>query len=95
MQDLYSVEYARRGYVVVAVDMHGHGNTDNTPAADLYSSAVGVEAAVQMAGNLPYVDTQRIGITGHSSGGAASNMVVALDNQRKTCLLYTSDAADE
>lgn len=87
MQDLYSVEYARRGYVVVAVDMHGHGNTDNTPAADLYSSAVGVEAAVQMAGNLPYVDTQRIGITGHSSGGAASNMVVALDNQRKTPLI--------
>lgn len=27
MQDLFSVEYARRGYVVVAVDMHGHGDT--------------------------------------------------------------------
>lgn len=87
MQDLFSVEYARRGYVVVAVDMHGHGDTDSTPSADLYSSAVGVEAAVEMAGGLPYVDTQRIGITGHSSGGAASNMVVAIDNQRETPLI--------
>ncbi len=87
MQDLFSVEYARRGYVVVAVDMHGHGDTDGTPSADLYSSAVGVEAAVEMAGGLPYVDTQRIGITGHSSGGAASNMVVAIDNQRETPLI--------
>ena len=25
MQDLYSVELARRGYVVLATDMHGHG----------------------------------------------------------------------
>lgn len=87
MQDLFSVEYARRGYVVVAVDMHGHGDTDSTPSADLYSSAVGVEAAVEMAGGLPYVDTQHIGITGHSSGGAASNMVVAIDNQRETPLI--------
>lgn len=87
MQDLYSVEYARRGYVVLAVDMHGHGDTDSTDAQDLYSSAVGVDAAVQLAGSLPYVDTGRIGITGHSSGGAASDMAVAIDNERAQPLI--------
>jgi len=87
MQDLYSVEYARRGYVVLAVDMHGHGDSEATDADDLYTAAVGLDAAVDLAGNLPYVDQNRIGITGHSSGGAASGMVVGLDNERETPLI--------
>ncbi len=87
MQDLYSIEYARRGYVVLAVDMHGHGNSESTTADALYSSAVGVDAAVELAGTLPYVDTSRIGLTGHSSGGAACDMAVAIDNERNTPLI--------
>ncbi len=87
MQDLYSVEYARRGYVVLAVDMHGHGDSESTGSEDLYTSAVGVDAAVELAGTLPYVDASRIGITGHSSGGAACDMAVAIDNERETPLI--------
>ena len=87
MQDLYSVEYARRGYVVIAVDMHGHGDSDNPFYDELYTSAVGLDAAVELAGTLPYVDTTRIALTGHSSGGAASDMAVALDNERETPLI--------
>jgi len=87
MQDLYSVEYARRGYVVLATDMHGHGDSDNPDFSDLYESAVGLDAAVELAGTLPYVDSSRIALTGHSSGGAASGMAVALDNERETPLI--------
>lgn len=87
MQDLYSIEYARRGYVVLAVDMHGHGDSEATGAEDLYSSAVGVDAAVVQASTLPYVDTSRIGVTGHSSGGASCNMLVAIDNEREQPLI--------
>jgi len=87
MQDLYSVEYARRGYVVIATDMHGHGDSDSTDAKDLYSAGVGVDAAVELAGSLPYVDTNKIAVTGHSSGGAACDMAMALDNERKTPLI--------
>ena len=87
MQDLYSVEYARRGFVVLAVDMHGHGDSESTSAADLYSDAVGVNAAVELAADLPYVDTSRIAVSGHSSGGAACGMAVAIDNERKTPLI--------
>ena len=87
MQDLYSVEYARRGYVVLAVDMHGHGDSESTYTDDLYSSAVGVDAAVELAGSLSYVDQSRIGVTGHSSGGAACNMAVAIDNERDVPLI--------
>ena len=87
MQDLYSVEYARRGYVVLAVDMHGHGDSENTDSADLYTAAVGLDAAVELAGMMPYVDKTRIGVTGHSSGGAACDMAVAIDNERDTPLI--------
>ncbi len=87
MQDLYSVEYARRGYVVLAVDMHGHGDSESTDAEGLYTSAVGLDAAVELAGTLPYVDKSKIAVTGHSSGGAACNMAVAIDNQREIPLI--------
>ena len=83
MQDLYSIEYARRGYTVIAVDMHGHGDTEITAADEVYSSAVGIDAAVALAASLPYVDKGKIGITGHSSGGAACDMEIAIDNERE------------
>ena len=84
MQDLYTIELARRGYVVLAMDLHGHGNSESLPSDQLYEGAVGVDGAVQMVASLPYVDTSRIGISGHSSGGTAANMAVAIDNMRET-----------
>jgi hypothetical protein len=87
MQDLYSIELARRGYVVLALDMHGHGNSEATTADALYEGAVGVDSAVLLVAGLNYVDSTRIGVTGHSSGGTAANMAVAIDNERETPLI--------
>ena len=41
MQDLYSVEFARRGYVVIAADMHGHGDSEATTNDGLFSREIG------------------------------------------------------
>ena len=60
MQDANCVELARRGYVVLAIDQPGHGNTD------LYSGSNGVYQGVLALSRMPYVDTTRIGVTGHS-----------------------------
>ena len=90
MQDLNAVEYARRGYVVVAVDMHSHGNSESLKQSELYDGAAGVDAAVQLIASLPYVDIGRIGVTGHSSGGCATNMAIAIDNQREKQLIQAS-----
>ncbi|MFR0956462.1 MAG: hypothetical protein ACLSFA_11885 [Roseburia inulinivorans] len=43
--------------------MHGHGDTEITAADEVYSSAVGIDAAVALAASLPYVDKDKIGIT--------------------------------
>lgn len=90
MQDLNAVEYARRGYVVVAVDMHSHGNSESLRQSELYDGAAGVDAAVQLIAALPYVDHNRIGVTGHSSGGCATNMAIAIDNQREVPIIKAS-----
>ena len=87
MQDLYSIELARRGYVVLALDLHSHGDSESLSIAELYDGAVGVDGAVQLIASLPYVDTARIGVTGHSSGGTAANMAVEIDNSRETPLI--------
>ena len=87
MQDLYTTELARRGYVVLTLDMHGHGDSECLASAELYDGAVGVDGAVQLVASLPYVDASRIGVTGHSSGGTAANMAVAIDNERDAPLI--------
>lgn len=87
MQDAYTVELARRGYVVLSLDMHSHGNSESLPADKLYDGAVGVDGGVQLIASLPYVDKGRIGITGHSSGGTAGNMAVEIDNKREAPLI--------
>ena len=87
MQDLYSIELARRGFVVLALDMHGHGNSEALTTDHLYDGAVGVDSAVQLIARLNYVDASRIGVTGHSSGGTAANMAVAIDNTREVPLI--------
>lgn len=87
MQDLYTLELARRGYVVLTMDLHGHGNSESLPQDQLYEGAVGVDGAVQLIASLPYVDTERIGVTGHSSGGTAANMALPTDNEREKPLI--------
>ena len=80
MQDANYVELARRGYVVLSVDMYGHGNSDYLPNADLAVGGTGLYDGVKLIADLPYVDKDKIGISGHSNGARAANFSVALDN---------------
>ena len=80
MQDANYVELARRGYVVLSIDMYGHGNSDPLPADELAVGGTGMYDAVQLIADLPYVDADRIGVTGHSNGARAINFSMPLDN---------------
>lgn len=72
MQDPNAIELARRGYVVFAMDMYGHGNSDLPAGSDDPSnsgSVLGAIDAFNYVKDLPYVDSTRIGLVGHSMGG--------------------------
>ncbi|WP_378148336.1 alpha/beta hydrolase family protein [Cnuibacter sp. UC19_7] len=87
MQDANYVELARRGYVVVSIDMYGHGNSDPLANADIPVNGTGMYDAVKLVADLPYVDTGRIGIEGHSNGARAANYSVLADNAADTQLI--------
>lgn len=87
MQDANYVELARRGYVVMSIDMYGHGNSDPLPFGEEPVGGTGMYDAVKLIADLPYVDTERIGVTGHSNGARAANFSMALDNAADTPLI--------
>ncbi len=88
MQDMNYVEYARRGYVVMSIDMYGHGNSDDLgPEVNYKIRATGMTDAVELIAALPYVDRSRIGVTGHSNGARAANLAVDDDNLKEEQLI--------
>lgn len=76
MQLSFAIEMVRRGYVVLAIDNANHGH--NTEAAD--SQQVGVINAAAYLINLGVVDPARIGVSGHSMGGMATNATLQNDS---------------
>ncbi len=87
MQDLNYVEYARRGYVVMSIDMYGHGNSDAVTPDEWQINGTGMYDAVELMATLPYVDKTRIGVTGHSNGARAANWSVKQDNLKTNPLI--------
>jgi pimeloyl-ACP methyl ester carboxylesterase len=87
MQDMNFVEYSRRGYVVLSIDMYGHGNSEVLYTPEIVPTSVGMYDAVKLIANLPFVDATRIGITGHSNGAMASNFAIDADNMAETPLV--------
>lgn len=84
MQTPNYVELSRRGYVVIAIDMYGHGDSDDLPIDSWWNdenAANGLYDSVKLLATLPYVDTSKIGIEGHSNGANACNRAVLLDNK--------------
>lgn len=78
MQDANFVELSRRGYVVLAMDMFSHGNSESVPHIGILTT--GMYEAVKMMASLNYVDIENIGVTGHSLGGNSANVAIAFDN---------------
>ena len=97
MQDLNYVEYARRGYVVLAISMYGHGDSE-VIASDTWwddeNNANGLYDGVKYVAELPYVDASRIGVTGHSNGALACREAVLQDQEGliAAALLVSNDA---
>jgi pimeloyl-ACP methyl ester carboxylesterase len=66
-QDGFAIEFARRGWVVLAIDQTGHGYSD--PPA--YAAGFGGPDGLRYLRSLDIVDAGNIGLEGHSMGGWA------------------------
>ncbi|MDT3358024.1 MAG: acetylxylan esterase, partial [Spirochaetota bacterium] len=71
-----ALEFARRGYVVLSMDMSGHGRS----TAKNLDHGAGGPAGLAYLRSLPNVDTQNIGIVGMSQGGFAGAMGAITSN---------------
>lgn len=73
-QDGFAIEFARRGYVVLAADQTGHGYSD--PPA--FGNAFGGSDSLTFLRSLDIVDPDNIGLEGHSMGGWSVLIAAAL-----------------
>lgn len=65
VQSGFAIEFARRGYVVLAMDQAGHGYSD----APAFADGNGGPAGLAYLRTLDIVDKDNIGLEGHSMGG--------------------------
>lgn len=65
VQSGFAIEFARRGYVVLALDQAGHGYS----AAPAFANGYGGPAGLAYLRSLDIVDKDNIGLEGHSMGG--------------------------
>lgn len=81
MQDYAYIELARRGCLVIAIDMFGHGHSSpENPGPD-------IQAAIDYVSNLSYVDPTKIGLTGHSLGAVQIQTVATANPDKISAVL--------
>jgi pimeloyl-ACP methyl ester carboxylesterase len=86
-QDGFAIEFARRGYVVLALDQTGHGYSDG-PA---FANGFGGPDGLAYLRSLDFVDKNNIGLEGHSMGGwTVLAAAAAMPNDYKSMVLEGS-----
>ena len=86
-QDGFAIEFARRGYVVLALDQTGHGYSDGPAFANGFG---GPDGLVYLR-SLEFVDKNNIGLEGHSMGGwTVLAAAAAMPNDYKSMVLEGS-----
>jgi pimeloyl-ACP methyl ester carboxylesterase len=86
-QDGFAIEFARRGYVVLALDQTGHGYSD--PPA--FANGFGGPDGLAYLRSLDFVDKDNIGLEGHSMGGwTVLAAAAAMPNDYKSMVLEGS-----
>lgn len=85
--------YVRRGMVVVAYDLDGHG--DGLGATKAFARAAGGvvngRRAIDLALSLPEVDPERVFAVGHSSASTAALLLGANDQRLAGVVSYNGD----
>lgn len=86
-QSGFAIEFARRGYVVLALDQTGHGYS----APPAFANAFGGIDGLKYLRSLDIVDKDNVGLEGHSMGGwTVVNAAAAMPDAYKALVLEGS-----
>lgn len=86
-QSGFAIEFARRGYVVLALDQTGHGYS----APPAFANAFGGIDGLKYLRSLDFVDKDNIGLEGHSMGGwTVVNAAAAMPDAYRALVLEGS-----
>lgn len=72
--------YVKAGFVTLRIEKSGLGDSENTPdceSCDLYDEIENFRVGLRKLKSLPYVDTSKIIIVGHSMGGIVAPAIAA------------------
>ena len=97
--DAFCIELARRGMVVLEIDAIGRGNSGIPGESDRpdFDPSYGGERSLRYLVSLPYVDSGRIGLMGHSLGAKLLYAMALRDPAVKALVIsgfaYRNDAS--
>ncbi|HNU91560.1 MAG TPA: alpha/beta fold hydrolase [Spirochaetota bacterium] len=94
--DSYCIELGRRGFVTLSIDAIGRGNSD--PPHDMddprFDKTFGARSSAKYLASLPFVDSRRVGVMGHSMGAEYSYWI-ALEDPSIRAVAIVGNAYDK
>jgi dienelactone hydrolase len=85
MVDAISLELARRGFITLTLDLHGHGDSEGQLSGS--DASFGLQAAVDYLRSRSDTDPLFIGVAGHSLGAGAARAVASGEGIGATALI--------
>ncbi len=85
---------ARNGYLTLSPDFRGYARSDS--GLNLFRSGYMIDAlnAAASLKSLPYADSKRVGMWGHSMGGGVTTRAMVVSDLIKAHVLYATVSAD-
>lgn len=86
----YTDAFSRAGYVLFRPDYRGHGNSEGPPTGAYGSNGYTIDVLNAFASvkQLPYVDSSRMGMWGHSMGGYITLRAMVVNPEIKAGVIW-------
>lgn len=81
-------ELARRGFLTLSPDFRSHAGSDDAPNLFRAGHVIDALNLIPLAQRLPEAQPGKVGLWGHSNGGAVAAKVIAVSDQIAAALIY-------